>query len=256
MGERTGYSPGSFCWVDLTTPDQDGAKSFYTSLFGWQSDDRPVGNGAVYSMMTLGGKSVCAISPQNENQQGMPPIWSSYVSVADVDETAARAAELGANVHAPPFDVLDAGRMAVLKDPQGAFVMLWQAGTTFGAELVNAPGAWCWNELYTADMDASADFYGKLFGWSSEPFAQSAMPYLVVSNAGRSNGGITQLQPGMPQCWLVYFAVEELDSAIARVEELGGGKIVGPIDIQVAKLAIVQDPQGGVFALYAGNLDD
>ncbi len=81
----------------------------------------------------------------------MPPVWNSYVSVADVDSSAARARELGADVHAPPFDVMDAGRMAVLRDPQGAFVMLWQPGTTFGAELVNAPGAWCWNELYTAD---------------------------------------------------------------------------------------------------------
>ncbi len=255
MGERTEYKPGTFCWVDLSTPDTAAAKSFYMSLFGWEADDRPAGEGAVYSVMTVGGKTVCAISPQNENQQGMPPVWNSYVSVADVDASAARAGELGATVHAPPFDVMDVGRMAVLQDPQGAFVMLWQPGTTFGAELVNAPGAWCWNELYTADPAASSAFYGDLFGWSIEPFEGSAMPYLVVSNDGHGNGGVMELQEGMMPTWLVYFAVEDIDAALARVGELGGGTTFGPTDIGVAKIAGVHDPQGGHFALYAGALE-
>jgi hypothetical protein len=213
-------------------------------------------SGGVYSIMTIDGKQVCAISPQNPNQAGMPPIWNSYVTVADADSVAERAGELGADVHAPPFDVFDAGRMAVLRDPQGAYVMLWQPRENQGAQLVNAPGALCWNELYTADVDGSAEFYSQLFGWSTQPFEASPLPYLIIQNDGRANGGITQIQEGMPPMWLVYFAVEDIDAGIARVAELGGGTLFGPIDIGVSKLAGVRDAQGGVFALYAGQLED
>src|SRR3954454_4623790 len=121
MGERTSYEPGTFCWVDLATTDQDGAKSFYSELFGWEADDRPAGEGITYSMQRLRGKDVAAIAPQppQQREMGVPPLWNSYVSVTSADEAADRAKELGATVHAPPFDVLDAGRMAVIQDPQG-----------------------------------------------------------------------------------------------------------------------------------------
>jgi predicted enzyme related to lactoylglutathione lyase len=257
VGERSSFTPGTFCWVDLTTPDPAGAKAFYQALFGWEADDVPMGDdGSVYSMMKVDGKLVCAISPQNENQTGLPPIWNSYVCVADADSVLESAKELGATVHAPAFDVFDAGRMAVLQDPQGAFVLLWQPGQHTGAQLVNSPGAFCWNELYTPDMDASARFYSELFGWAVEPFAESPMPYLIIQNGGHANGGITEVQEGMPPAWLAYFVVADIDDGLAKVGELGGVTIVGPIDIGMAKLGIVRDPQGGVFALYAGRLDD
>src|SRR5205809_423388 len=123
MGERTKYTPGTFCWTDLTTTDQGAAKSFYSGLFGWEAEDIPVGDGITYSMMRLGGKRVAAIAPQPQQQRemGIPPVWNSYVSVESADAAAGRAKELGATVHAPPFDVMQAGRMAVIQDPQGAF---------------------------------------------------------------------------------------------------------------------------------------
>ena len=149
MGERSGYAPGTFCWVELTSTDQEAAKSFYSELFGWEADDRPVADGVVYSMMKLDDSFAAAISPQpaQQRQAGVPALWNSYVSVADADEAANRAAQLGGTVHAPPFDVFDAGRMAVVQDPQGAFFMVWQPKEHIGASLVNAPGALVWNEL-------------------------------------------------------------------------------------------------------------
>src|SRR5947208_458155 len=103
MGERTQYTPGTFSWADLSTTDQDAAKGFYGELFGWEYTDNPVGDGAVYSMATVDGKSVAAISGQPEQQReaGVPPMWNSYVTVASADDAAAKAGELGANVHAP-----------------------------------------------------------------------------------------------------------------------------------------------------------
>ena len=145
--------------------------------------------------------------------------------------------------------------MAVVQDPQGAFFMVWQPGQHRGAGLVNAPGALCWNELSTPDMDASASFYGGLFGWDAQPFEQSPDPYLVIQNDGRGNGGIRKTnEPGPPPHWLVYFATHDLESARAKVGELGGTEHAGPIDIGVAKISIVADPQGAIFALYDGEL--
>jgi uncharacterized protein len=258
MGERSEYTPGTFCWSELATSDQAAAKAFYGGLFGWEADDRPVGEGAYYSMQLLGGKVVAAIAaqPQQQRDAGVPPLWNSYVSVEDADAVAERAKELGAAVHAPPFDVMTVGRMAVIQDPQGAFFMLWQPRDHIGAGLVNAPGALVWNELQSPDADASASFYGDLFGWEIEQFPGMADVYLSIKNAGASNGGVRELTPPTPPSWLVYFGVHDIDAGLAKVDELGGSKLAGPIDIQMAKIAVVADPQGAVFALYAGALED
>ncbi len=259
MGERTQHSPGTFSWTDLNTTDQDGAKGFYSGLFGWEITDMPVGDDSVYSMAAIDGKWVAAISPQPQQQRdaGVPPAWNSYVTVEDADATAARAAELGASVHAPPFDVMEAGRMAVIQDPQGGWFLIWQPKDHKGAQLVNVHGALTWNELGSPDMDGSAAFYGDLLGWSTSPMEAGDMPYLVISNGERSNGGIRPpMPPEAPPCWLVYFATDDLAGSLATVSELGGTVLMGDTDIGVGHIAVVQDPQGAVFALFAGHLDD
>lgn len=258
MGERTQHAPGTFSWVDVTTTDQDAAKAFYGALFGWEAEDMPAGEGVVYSMMRLNGRDVAAISPQPQQQReaGVPPAWNSYVTVASADEAAARAAELGGTVHAPPFDVFDAGRMAVIADPQGAVFMVWEPRRSIGAQLVNAPGALVWNELASTDLGASAAFYEQLFGWAIEQFPGSEQVYLGIRNGERGNGGIREATPpGIPPHWLVYFGVADLDASMARVRDLGGVVHAGPIDIEMARIAVVADPQGAVFALYDGMLE-
>ena len=258
MGERTRYTPGTFCWSDLTTTDQEAAKTFYGGLFGWEAQDIPVGEGATYSMMRVEGRSVAAIAPQPPAQReaGAPPLWNSYVSVESADAAVERTKELGGNAHAPAFDVMEAGRMAVLQDPQGAYFMVWQPGNHFGAQLVNAPGALVWNELASPDLDASSAFYSGLFGWEVAPFEGSPTLYLSIKNGGANNGGMRELDsPGTPPHWLVYFGVADIEAGLAKVKELGGAVHAGPIDIAMAKIAVVADPQGAIFALYAGMLE-
>lgn len=259
MAERTKYTPGTFSWADLSTSDQEAAKAFYAGLFGWEADDLPVGDGAVYSMMKRDGRRVAAIStqPQQQADAGVPPMWNSYVTVASADDAAARADELGASVHAPPFDVMDAGRMAVIQDPQGAFFMVWEPKENIGAELVNGPGALSWNELASPDPPASASFYGDLFGWDARDIEDMPVPYMVVSVGERANGGIRAMgnDPSPPH-WLVYFGIDDLEAGLAKAKELGGNVMAGPIDIGIARIGIVQDPQGAMFALYAGEFED
>jgi predicted enzyme related to lactoylglutathione lyase len=258
MGERSEYRPGTFCWSELATSDQDAAKEFYAGLFGWQSDDRPVGDGVYYSMQLLDGKMVSAIAsqPQQQRDAGVPPLWNTYVSVQDADAVAERAEELGAAVHAPPFDVMSVGRMAVIRDPQGAYFMLWQPREHIGAGLVNAPGALVWNELQSPDLDASASFYSDLFGWQVEQATDMQEPYLMIKNGAANNGGMRELTPPSPPSWLTYFGIDDIDVGLAKLQELGGSRLAGPIDIGIAQLAVVADPQGAVFALYAGELEE
>jgi predicted enzyme related to lactoylglutathione lyase len=256
MGERDRYEPGTFCWVDLATTDQEGAKSFYSGLFGWEAEDMPAGEGITYSMQRLRGKYVAAIAPQPEQQReaGVPPAWNNYVWVESADAAAEKAGSLGADVHVPPFDVLDAGRMAVIQDPQGAFFMVWEPKQHRGAQLVNEPGALCWNELASNDMEASAEFYRGLFGWNVQPWEGSERPYMVIQVGEQGNGGIRPTQDGEPPNWSAYFATDDVDAAGAKVEELGGGKLMDPLDIGIAKVLPIRDPQGAILALYAGEL--
>jgi uncharacterized protein len=256
MGERTQYTPGTFSWADLATSDPDGAKAFYGGLFGWRAEDMPVPGGGYYSMQRIDGKSVAAIAAQPEAQRdaGAPPAWQSYVTVESADAAAKRASELGATVHAPPFDVMEAGRMAVIEDPQGAFFIVWEPKGHIGAGLVNVAGALCWNELASPNLDSSSAFYSDLFGWTVAPFEGAPMRYLTIRNGDANNGGMREKQPQEPPHWLVYFAVEDLDAGLGKAQELGATKITGPHDIQIARFAIVRDPQGAVFALYAGQL--
>ncbi|MGN6867849.1 MAG: VOC family protein [Solirubrobacteraceae bacterium] len=257
MGERTKYSPGTFSWTDLTTSDQPAAKQFYSQLFGWDAIDNPIGDDMVYSMMQMGGKDVAAISPQMQAQReaGVPPTWNSYVTVESADAAADRAQKLGATVLSPAFDVFDVGRMAIIQDPQGAVLEVWEPKQHIGASLVNVPGALTWNELASTDPDASAGFYRELFDWKVEPF-EGIEGYLGIQTSdGRSNGGIRAATENEPSYWLVYFGAEDAEAGAAKASELGATTLV-QMDIGVGKIAALQDPQGAVFALYAGHLDD
>ena len=257
MSERTSYTPGTFSWTDLSTTDQEGAKQFYGGLFGWAADDQPVGDDVVYSMMNIGGKPVAGISPQNEMQRqaGAPPAWNSYVTVESADAAADRATKLGATVVAPPFDVMDVGRMAVIQDQQGAFFMVWEPKLHIGASIVNAHGALSWNELATTDLDASAEFYNELFGWQADPLEGMPFPYRVIQNDGAGNGGMRPSGENEPTYWLVYFGTDDIDASLAKATELGGTTLMGPMDIGMGKIGVLTDPQGAVFALFAGDFD-
>jgi uncharacterized protein len=260
MAERTQYTPGTFSWTDLNTTDQEAAKTFYSSLFRWETEDLPVGEGVSYTMARIGDKNVAAIAPQPQQQRdaGAPPAWNSYITVDSADRAAERAAELGATVHAPPFDVMDAGRMAVIQDPQGAWFLIWEPKNNIGAYFVNAPGALCWNELATPDMEGSANFYGELFDWKMMPIEGMEMPYMTIQNAdGHGNGGIRPVMPpGTPPHWLVYFGTDDIDATMDKVSELGGTQIVAPTDIGMGNIAVARDPQGAYFALFSGRFDD
>jgi predicted enzyme related to lactoylglutathione lyase len=250
MGERTSHTPGSFSWVDLSTTDSDGAKAFYTALFGWELEENEIPGGGVYTMLQKDGRYVGALAAA---QPGQPIAWNSYVTVQSADETVARARELGGEVRGDPFDVLEAGRMAAIHDPTGAVLAVWEPREHPGAALVNAPGALTLNQLNTSDPGRSLDFYSGLFEWRFEEVAAGAQPYWGIYNGERLNGGMMR-QP--PDLWLAYFGSESVDGDAGRIAELGGTVIVAPVPIPSGRILVAQDPQGAVFALFSGEFDD
>ena len=260
MGARTEHAPGTLSWVDLATTDPGGAKRFYADLFGWSFDDQDAGGGAVYTMCRLGDDHVAALSAQREDEreQGIPPHWNNYVTVEDADASAARADELGGAVLVEPFDVLTAGRMAVVADPTGAVLCLWTARESIGATRVNEPGCLTWNDCMTTDPAAARTFYESLFGWSYEQMAGGAdVEYWVCRNGERTNGGLLKSPaPGMPSFWYPYFAVESVDDARARIETGGGRVSAGPREVPAGRFVVAADPQGATFAVFEGEFDD
>ena len=259
MGDRTSYPNGTFNWIELLTPDEADAKRFYGGLFGWDYDEQPIDGGGTYTMVRAGGKEAAGMHQPGTEQQGVPPNWLSYAAVDDVDATASRAAELGGTVMAGPFDVMESGRMAVIQDPTGAVLGLWQANKNIGATVVNVHGALTMNQLNTSDPEAASSFYSELLGWQVAALdTGDGPPYWSIENSeGRLNGGMMDLPADAqaPSHWLAYFAVEDLDAATGRIGELGGQVLVPPTPIPSGRFAVARDPQGAYFALFEGELD-
>lgn len=253
MGERTSYEPGIPCWVDLGTPHIEAAAAFYGGLFGWSVEE---GENAEqtggYRLATLRGKPVAGVMPLM--QEGQPPAWTNYVSVADADATVASAREAGATVLAEPMDVMDLGRMAVFADPSGAVLGIWQPGTFVGAGVVSEAGALVWNELDTRDVAAARDFYGAVFGWAFEEREFETGTYTSIKAGDATAGGILdvtgRVPDEVPNHWLAYFAVDDIDASLGKASDGGGEVVFGPENIgEVGRIAVLKDPFGAVFAL-------
>lgn len=257
MSERTSYAPGTPCWVDLATPDLDAAEKFYGSLLGWEIPELP--NSAEmggYRRAKKDGKDVAGAMPLM--QEGQPPAWSTYIAVADADATTAAVKDAGGSVISEPMDVMDLGRMAIFADPEGAVFGIWQPGTFAGAELVNEPGAFSWNELNTGNAVAAKEFYGRVFGWEFEDReTENADSYVIGMVDGDRVAGMLEMSGRVPSeappHWNTYFTVEDTEAAIAQVEGGGGAKVMGPMDVEVGRIAVVHDPWGAIFSVIKLN---
>ena len=250
MAERTSHAPGTFSWADLATSDPDAATAFYTSLFGWEAQDNPIPDGGVYTMLLKGGKPVAALSQLQA--EGQPVVWNSYVTVASADDAAAAARDAGATLISEPFDVMDVGRMAVLMDPVGAVLCVWEPGSSIGAEIVNEPGALTINQLNTGDPERAQQFYSAVFAWSFEQVSEQP-EYWSIKNGDRLNGGMMRQDPA---AWLVYFGSDSVADHAGRINELGGRVIVPPTEVPSGRFVVAADPQGAFFALVDGEFDD
>lgn len=249
------HAPGTFCWVELGTTDQEAAKHFYGSLFGWTFVDHPIGPGNFYTMFKLDGRDAAAAYTQQEREKGVPPHWNLYVAVEDADRSAARAVELGGTAPAGVFDVHTNGRMAVVIDPTGAAFCLWQPKQTQGMGVMGENDSYCWADLSTGDRAGAKQFYEGLFGWKIFPGKdKDESTYLHISAGDRPFAGIlpdTHRDPNAPPHWMPYFMTADADAATAKAKELGANVLLPPMLVDKSlRIAVLADPQGAVFALF------
>jgi predicted enzyme related to lactoylglutathione lyase len=273
MAERDGYIPGVPCWIDTSQPDPEAVLDFYSGLFGWEFEDTmPADSEGKYFIARIRGGEVAAVSSQPE---GAPPMatWNTYIWVESADETASKVTEAGGQVMVEPFDVMDAGRMAVLADAEGAVFCVWQAKQHTGARIVNEHGALNFNGLNTRDAEAAKRFYGSVFGWQTLTlpggFEMWTLPgygdYLERDNPGLRQrvaemGGmpgfedvVASIQPiaddhrDMPAHWSVTFGVDDAEAVAQRATQLGGQVLVPPFDAPWARLTGIADPGGAAF---------
>jgi predicted enzyme related to lactoylglutathione lyase len=273
MPERDGYIPGVPCWVDTSQPDPEAAVDFYGALFGWEFENvLPPDSDGEYFIARIRGKDVAAIGsiPEAAPQQAM---WNTYVWVESADETASKVSDSGGSAVTEPFDVMDAGRMAVFTDLEGAPFCVWQANQNKGAQLVNEHGTVNFNDLNTRDPEGAKAFYGSVFGWQTLElpggFEMWTLPgygdYLQRDNPElRENmaemeapkgfedvvASLVPLgddQPDVPPHWNVTFAVDDADAIAEKATELGGKVLMPPFDAPWVRMTVIADPQGATF---------
>jgi len=246
---------GAPSWVDLATADLADAKRFYTQLFGWTAEVSGDEYGG-YTTFLLNGLPVAGAGPLYG--EGQPTAWSTYLGTDDADAVAVRVAAAGGKVLVPPFDVVDQGRMAAFLDPAGAPFSVWEPGSMPGAALFDVPGSLTWNELTTRDVEGATAFYGSIFGWAFRQSTMGGLPYVVGELDGSPICGIQPMideawPPEMSPHWLVYFAVHDCDISADSAFRLGGRALRQPTSVPVGRYAVLQDPQGGLFAVLATN---
>lgn len=262
--EVSKHIPGTFCWVELGTSDQEAAKKFYGEIFGWGVNDVPMGPDGVYTMFQLKGKDVAAAYTQGkeETSVGIPPNWGLYICVENADESAKAITAAGGTVMAGPFDVSDVGRMAVAQDPTGAAFKIWQPYNNTGVGIMGEVNSMCWQELATRDLAGAKKFYATVFGWDSQTKEGDAMQYTEIFLNGADGkpsafGGMYVMMPqmeGIPPHWLPYFAVADCDATVEKAKSLGGQAHVPPMDIpNVGRFSMLTDPQGAAFAVIKLN---
>lgn len=255
MPLRATAPTGAPIWIDLMTSDPDTTRPFYGELFGWTS----VAGGEEYGgyINFLKDDVVVAGCMQNQPEFGSPDVWSVYLASDDAKATGDTAEAHGGAVVVPVMDVLDLGRMAVVTDPGGASIGVWEPGGHSGFGVLDEPGTPGWFELHTRDYDASVAFYRDVFAWDVHVAADT--PGFRYSTLGEGDGqlaGIMDagafLPEGVPAHWSVYFRVEDADATVATILRLGGSVVAPAEDTPYGRLATVADPTGAVFKLIAG----
>ena len=239
-------------WVDLSSSDAAGSRDFYSKLFGWKIEVNPDPQYGGYAMAKLGGKDVAGIGPKMSPEA--PSAWTVYIGTADAKDTAKKATAAGGNVLAEPMDVGPQGVMAIIQDPSGAAIGVWQPKQMADAQVMGAANSYGWAELNSRGFEKAQPFYKKLFGWGEKKSDMGeGQEYTEFLSGGESIAGGMEMNPMVPKevpsYWLVYFGVPDVDKAYEKATEAGAKEMLSPQDFPGGRFAILSDPQGAAFGL-------
>jgi len=244
------HPAGDVTWLDLMSSDPEGSRKFYGGLFGWTFEVGGPETGG-YAIASLGGKFVAGVGPRPPDQP-VPTAWTVYLATDDLDRTLTAVKEAGGQVHVPAMDVMDQGRMAIIADPTGGVVGLWQAMRHPGMQRIAEPGAYAWCELNTRDMARAGAFFATLFGYQTKKL-EGGMEYTTLHLGDQTVCGILQMDSHwpaeVPPHWMPYFAVADVEAALQKVAALGGKTCVPPFDSPYGRISVIEDAQGGMASL-------
>ena len=248
------HGEGTFSYADLQTSDLEAATTFYTDVLGWKYDDQPMGEGPddIYRMFTREGRVVCAASKQRAEQAaaGVPPMWNVYFNVSDVDTAAKTCEAAGGTIHQGPFDVFDAGRMAVMTDPTGAFFMLWQAKENIGASVMHEPNTLTWAESGSTDLAKARAFYEEALDWTAEEMDMGPGGKYIVFSAGDTQVAGLMQSPMPMSYWAIYFSTDDCKGVTAKALAAGATAMMdSDVFPGVGTISVLTDPQGAMFGL-------
>ena len=255
MPEVTSHAPGTPSWPELGTTDAKSAMTFYHAIFGWQDDPQSMGENWFYHLQKLNGLEAAAIYEQGEEERTrrVPPHWNTYFTVEDVDAVVEKTGQAGGSLLHGPMDVFEAGRMAVLQDPQGAMFLVWKPKQHIGCRVKQEAGAMIWNELVTSDSAAAIEFYNSVLG-TERGITMGPMDYTLLRAGGTEVAGVLQITEDMgpiPPHWAVYFGVDDVDQTVSKAQSLGADVYVPPTDIpEIGRFACLADPQGADFNVF------
>lgn len=250
-------TPGAPCWIDLMTSDIAKARQFYGDLFGWEYETGDEEKYGGYTTARKNGKTVAGLMQKDEDQAGMPDVWSTYLRSDDAEATAAAVTANGGQVYMPPMDVPEQGHMAIFGDASGAAIGIWQPREMKGFELVAEPGAAAWHELHTKDYDAAVKFYQDVFAWETDVMSDTPeFRYTTLGAGDSAKAGILDasgyLPAEVPSSWHTYFAVESTDAAVEKAVAMGATLIDPAEDTPYGRLATLTDPTGAMFKIMQG----
>ena len=243
---------GEPCWVDLSADDVAAAERFYRELLGWSTTtiESPMGE---YHVGSVGEREVAGMMAKSPEMAAAPSMWTVFVFVEDLDATLELVRSAGGDVLQPPFEIPGGARVSVVADAGGAMFALISARPQPGPYLVTDDGAVGWVELMTRDTGAAMSFYERVLGWTAETQDADGTPYTTFRLDGQEVAGMIptpeHLPPEVPDSWSVYFNVGSCESALERIEALGGSVILGPLPTPMGPFAVASDPEGAVFQL-------
>jgi predicted enzyme related to lactoylglutathione lyase len=235
---------GRFVWHEQVSSDPKQAQDFYTKLFGWGTEVFKPGE-ADYTMISSSGQTHGGFGKAMEGAP--PPHWLSHVRVENVDETLLKVESAGGKLATGPFEMGEVGRMAIVTDPQGAFISLYQPAS----EGAGSEGVFVWDELATTDVDGAQRFYTEVFGWTTKDMGHDFGGYRIFEVGETGIAGLMTLQDAsIPPHWQPYVAVKDTDASTAKAKELGGSTLMEPMDVPtIGRIAVLRDPQGAVFGI-------
>jgi len=247
--------PGKIIWANIFTANVEKTINFYTEMFGW-TVEKFESEGNDYLFFINNGKPVAGIVQQlSDSKKSNNAVWINHISTADINETTNKASSKGAKIIFPPKPFGTRGIDAIISDPQGALLGLLESGSGDPIDTPAVLGAWVWAQLFSSDLEKTAEFYTSVFGYEVEQanHLENKDTYLFISNS-KARAGIAPLPKDVSQRnrWVGFVSVDNINRSLVKAKKMGAKMIFSPNKTVLnGRIAIISDTSGALIGLLS-----